>query len=111
MPDGEQLNLGPLSLAAVHELLKYRLGRSLPRPVLLRVHEAAHGNPLYSLEIAREVIVCTVTPPAVTTIPTVAASRLPLPPGDKAPLTPQVGGRDVRRSEPRYDSWLGKGQW
>jgi DNA-binding CsgD family transcriptional regulator len=50
-----RLTLGPLSLAAVHELIKRRLGQSLPRPILLRVHGAARGNPFLALEIAREV--------------------------------------------------------
>jgi tetratricopeptide (TPR) repeat protein len=31
------------------------LGSSFPRPVLLRIHQAAAGNPFYALEIAREV--------------------------------------------------------
>jgi DNA-binding CsgD family transcriptional regulator len=58
----EKRELGPLSLAAVHELLKRRLGRSLPRPVLVRVHEASRGNPFYALEIARELLSAEVNP-------------------------------------------------
>jgi DNA-binding CsgD family transcriptional regulator len=52
----ERIELGPLSLGVVHELLKRRLGRSLPRPLLVRVHEAGEGNPFYALEIGREVL-------------------------------------------------------
>src|SRR5439155_7466803 len=33
--------------------IRLHLGRSLPRPVLLRVHELAGGNPFYALELAR----------------------------------------------------------
>ena len=49
----ERLRVGPLSLGAVHRLLHARLGRAFPRPTLLRVHEAAGGNPFYALELAR----------------------------------------------------------
>jgi len=56
LSEAEHLPVGPLSLAATHELLKRRLGRSLPRRLLVRVHEASGGNPFYALEVARTVI-------------------------------------------------------
>jgi DNA-binding CsgD family transcriptional regulator len=56
LADEERIELGPLSLGAVHELLKRRLSRSLPRPLLVRVHEAAQGNPFYALEIGHEAL-------------------------------------------------------
>jgi DNA-binding CsgD family transcriptional regulator len=62
LSDAERIDLGPLSLGAVHELLKGRLGRSLPRPLLVRIHEAAQGNPFYALEIGREVLQAGVQP-------------------------------------------------
>ena len=49
----ERLPVGPLSLGAVHILLRARLGRTFSRPSLLRVHEASGGNPFYALELAR----------------------------------------------------------
>ena len=49
-----RLTLAPLTLAAVHHLLKDRLEQSLARPTLVRVHEASGGNPLFALEISRE---------------------------------------------------------
>jgi len=49
----EVVCLGPFSLAALHRLLSCRLGLSPPRPVLVRIHRAAAGNPFYALEIAR----------------------------------------------------------
>jgi DNA-binding CsgD family transcriptional regulator len=49
----EQLPVGPLSLGATHQLIQMRLGRTLARPTLLRVHETAGGNPFYALELAR----------------------------------------------------------
>jgi ATP/maltotriose-dependent transcriptional regulator MalT len=52
----ERLGLGPLSLAAVHELLRTRLGLSPSRPTLLRLHQAAGGNPLFALELGRALL-------------------------------------------------------
>ncbi|HWP63383.1 MAG TPA: AAA family ATPase, partial [Candidatus Binatia bacterium] len=48
----QSIEIGPLSVAAIYQLLRLRTGRSLPRPVLLRVHEVSAGNPLYALELA-----------------------------------------------------------
>src|SRR5262245_9497984 len=49
----ERLELGPLSLAALHRILAESLARTFPRPVLVRIAEACGGNPLYALEVAR----------------------------------------------------------
>ena len=49
----ERLRLGPLTLASVHELLRTRLGLSPSRPTLVRLHQAAGGNPLFALELGR----------------------------------------------------------
>jgi DNA-binding NarL/FixJ family response regulator/predicted ATPase len=76
------VRLGPLSLGATHELVKGRLGYPLPRPVLLRVHEAAEGNPFYALEVARLVLEAGVGP----------GQQLPVP-GDVL----QLVGRRIRR--------------
>ena len=62
LADADRMPLGPLSLGAVHELLKERLGRSLPRPQLVRVYSAARGNPFYALEIGRELLHAGVRP-------------------------------------------------
>ena len=48
-----RLSVGPLSLGALHELLRTRLGTSFARPTLRRLHEASGGNPFYALEMAR----------------------------------------------------------
>jgi DNA-binding NarL/FixJ family response regulator len=50
----EHLELGPLSVAALHRVLTQELGSAFPRPTLVRIAEAAGGNPLYAIEIARE---------------------------------------------------------
>jgi ATP/maltotriose-dependent transcriptional regulator MalT len=51
-----RLEVGPLSLAAIHELVRDALGVAVARPVLVRIHRAAGGNPFYALEITREVL-------------------------------------------------------
>lgn len=48
-----RLELGPLSLGALHEVIKVRLGRSLTRRALTRIAQAAGGNPFFAVEIAR----------------------------------------------------------
>jgi DNA-binding CsgD family transcriptional regulator len=45
------IELGPLSLGALHELLRTRVG-ALPRPTLLRIWETSGGNPFFALELA-----------------------------------------------------------
>ena len=48
-----RVDLGPLSLGALHRLLLARLGEPLSRPALRKVHGVSGGNPFYALEIAR----------------------------------------------------------
>ena len=48
-----RLVLGPLSVAALHRIFAERLGRSFPRPTLVRIAGESAGNPFYALEIAR----------------------------------------------------------
>ena len=49
----ERLLPGAFSLAALHHLIKERLGSSLARPVLAQLADASGGNPFFALEIAR----------------------------------------------------------
>lgn len=49
------LSVGPMSVAALHELIKERTGRSLSRPIVVRIARQCEGNPLYTLEVARDV--------------------------------------------------------
>jgi DNA-binding CsgD family transcriptional regulator len=51
--DTESIAMGPLSLGAMQKFLRDRLDRSLPRPAVLRIHEASGGNPFYALELVR----------------------------------------------------------
>src|SRR5262249_21456963 len=51
-----RLRIGPLSLGAVHTLLKKRLELDLTRPEVARVQEATAGNPFFALELGRELV-------------------------------------------------------
>jgi DNA-binding CsgD family transcriptional regulator len=48
----ERVQLRSLTVEALHELIRRRLGVNLSRPALLRLHGATSGNPFYALEIA-----------------------------------------------------------
>ena len=48
-----RVDLGPLSIAALHHLVLGALGHPLTRPALVRVAETSRGNPLFALELAR----------------------------------------------------------
>jgi DNA-binding CsgD family transcriptional regulator len=47
------VRVGPLDVAALHQIVQGRLGIALPRPLLAEVHQASGGNPFYALEIVR----------------------------------------------------------
>ncbi len=49
-----EIGLAPLSLASVHAILQAELGWAPARPTLVRLVAECGGNPLYALEIARE---------------------------------------------------------
>jgi DNA-binding CsgD family transcriptional regulator len=51
-----QVTLGPLSLGAIGEILRSRLGVALPRFTLTRLYETCGGNPFYAIESARALI-------------------------------------------------------
>lgn len=48
-----RLRITPLTLGGVHALVAARLGRTLPRPTITRIHEISGGNPFFALELAR----------------------------------------------------------
>ncbi|WP_231639741.1 AAA family ATPase [Mycobacterium sp. Marseille-P9652] len=55
VPDAlRRIRLQSLPLGDIHKILVFRLGRSVPRPTLLRIHHITGGNPFYALEFARE---------------------------------------------------------
>jgi len=47
------LSVGPLTVGAIHAVLRERLDRVFARPTLVRIHETSGGNPFYALELAR----------------------------------------------------------
>jgi len=47
-----RLAVGPLSLGALHTLIRSRLGLNFARPMLVRIAEASGGNPFFALEIS-----------------------------------------------------------
>ena len=53
--DVTRLRIGPLSVGALGELLRTRLGLSWPRPTLRRLADESGGNPFFALEFARTV--------------------------------------------------------
>ena len=48
-----RLPVGPLSVGALHRVLRDRLGSPFARQTLLRIHERSGGNPFFALELAR----------------------------------------------------------
>lgn len=52
----ERVDIAPLSLGAIHRVVRARLGQALPRRALRRVWEWSGGNPFYAIEAARAVL-------------------------------------------------------
>jgi DNA-binding CsgD family transcriptional regulator len=49
----QRLFLGPLSIGAIHRVLRDRLGRPFARQTLVWIHEQSGGNPFFALELGR----------------------------------------------------------
>jgi DNA-binding NarL/FixJ family response regulator len=49
----ERIEVGPLSIAALHHVIRTEIGAAPSRPMLVRVASASGGNPFFALEIAR----------------------------------------------------------
>ncbi len=56
----DRVQVGPLSLGAIREILGTRLGATPGRSFLVRLHEISGGNPLFALELAKRD--CSVVP-------------------------------------------------
>jgi len=53
-PDRRRIvRLGPLSLGALHHVLRQGIGRPVTRPLLVRIAEVSGGNPFFAIELAR----------------------------------------------------------
>ena len=56
-PDGvERIRVRPLSLGRLRDLFDEKLGRSFPRPTIVRIAEISGGNPYFALELARTML-------------------------------------------------------
>ena len=77
-----EVTLGPLTVAPLFRLLRDRLGLELTRPQLVRLHDACGGNPLFALEIGREL----------------QEGRIRLQPGAPVPVTESLLGLVERRT-------------
>lgn len=66
----DEVAIGPLGIAALHEIVKQHLSVAVARPTLVRIVIASGGNPFYAVEIARELMRKGLPPPG---------SKLPLP--------------------------------
>jgi hypothetical protein len=51
-----RVNLGPLSMGAIGEILRARLGSALPRYALTGLYDTCGGNAFYALECARTLL-------------------------------------------------------
>jgi DNA-binding CsgD family transcriptional regulator len=51
--DAERYDVGPMSVAGLHHVVRQELGETPSRPAMVRAHAAAGGNPLFALEIVR----------------------------------------------------------
>lgn len=51
----ERMRLGAMSVGALQEMVRERLGRALPRATMSRIAEVAAGNPFYAMELARAI--------------------------------------------------------
>lgn len=52
----QRLSVGPITLEATRQMLGSELSKGFSRPVLLRIHEAAAGNPFLALELGRTLL-------------------------------------------------------
>lgn len=65
----EEIDVGPVSIGALHRMVVSCFGQSLTRPTLRRIYDASAGNPLYALEIARILVGGRVTLSATEPLP------------------------------------------
>jgi DNA-binding CsgD family transcriptional regulator len=81
----ERLRLVPLSAAALHRLVRDRLGLNLPRPSVIRLHRVCAGNAFYALEIAQRLAGAALADPH---------GEWPLPPDVRELVASHVRGLD-----------------
>jgi hypothetical protein len=69
-----RLRVGALTVASLFEIVRDRFGLTLPRAVLIRIHQESRGNPFYALVVARML----------------SRSTADLRPGDPLPVPPDL---------------------
>jgi DNA-binding CsgD family transcriptional regulator len=62
------LLVGPLTVGAIHHLLKDRVGLDLSRPELVRLNEVTAGNPFFVVELGRELVRTNTRPTAAALV-------------------------------------------
>ena len=63
-----RLLVGPLTVGALHHLLKDRVGLDLSRPELVRLNEVTAGNPFFVVELGRELVRTNTRPTAAAVV-------------------------------------------
>ncbi|MDG4765982.1 LuxR C-terminal-related transcriptional regulator [Solwaraspora sp. WMMD406] len=74
-PGPARVELGPLDVADLRQLLRARLGTALPRPLLNRIARDSGGNPLLAIELARAVLRLPRLPSPGADLPVVASTH------------------------------------
>jgi DNA-binding CsgD family transcriptional regulator len=89
-----RIEVGPLSLGALHRLLRTRTGLEFNRRTLQRIHETSGGNPFYALELARAMEARQRSTPDGSDGP-IATEPLPLSPRLNDLLADRLAGLDA----------------
>ncbi|WP_123025248.1 helix-turn-helix transcriptional regulator [Mycolicibacterium stellerae] len=63
--DIRRIQVPPLTLGGLNQVIATRYGRAFPRPTMVRIHEISGGNPFYALELARVIDTAEVASDAV----------------------------------------------
>ena len=101
------VDVGPLSLGAIHRIVSSHLGVTLTRPTLRRLHETSGGNPFFALELGRALVRRGATaPPGPLDVPSSLIGGDAGATGNAALRDPRgaAGGRCGRRIGGRLDA-------
>ena len=88
-----RVQLAPLRLGALHGVVSHRLGRTVSRPAMVRIHEVSGGNPFYAIELARSLQADTVSAERDATMASAVPARLM-----GVPFDPGVSGAERNAS-------------
>jgi DNA-binding NarL/FixJ family response regulator/tetratricopeptide (TPR) repeat protein len=85
-----ELRVSPMSVGALHHLIRTRLHLRIPRPTLARVHEASGGNPMFALELAQVAHYPGAPLPVPSTLEELVQARVAALPAEVIPLLAAV---------------------